>query len=102
LDDLMSDMSLPLASALQRLGSAIELLDATAARRLNADRAESGRATELELMRGDRAKLAELLDQALARGRALEAAQKTISARIDHAIELVRGALENTPPEQEV
>ena len=96
----MSDVSLPLASALQRLGSAIELLDATAARRLQADRAESGRVTELELMRGDRAKLAELLDQALARGRALEAAHNTISARIDHAIDLVRGALEDSPTER--
>ncbi len=90
----MSDASLPLASALQRLGSAIDLLDAAAARRLVGDRNDAARSTELELMRGDRAKLAELLDQALARGRALETAQNEISDRVDRAVDLVKQALE--------
>jgi hypothetical protein len=48
-------------------------------------------------MRGDRAKLAELLDQALSRGRALETAQDDISGRIDRAIDLVKSALDQTP-----
>ncbi len=94
----MSDASLPLVSALQRLGSAIDLLDAAAARRVSAERNEASRATELELMRGDRAKLAELLDQALARGRALENVQADVTARVDRAIGLVQGALARTPP----
>ena len=93
----MSDASLPLVSALQRLGSAIDLLDAAAARRLMADRNDVSRSTELELMRGDRAKLAELLDQALSRGRALEAVQHDITGRIDTAIDLVKGALDQAP-----
>jgi hypothetical protein len=93
----MSDATLPLASALQRLGSAIDLLDAAAARRLSADRSDAQRATELELMRGDRAKLAELLDQALARGRELETAHEDVAGRVDRAIELVKQALEQTP-----
>jgi Domain of unknown function (DUF4164) len=92
----MNDASLPLASALQRLGSAIDLLDAAAARRLSGDRNDAARATELELMRGDRAKLAELLDQALSRGRALETLQDHIAGRVDRAIELVKGALDQT------
>ncbi|MGL4637109.1 MAG: DUF4164 domain-containing protein [Beijerinckiaceae bacterium] len=91
----MSETSLPLSSALQRLGSAIDLLDAAATRRLTAERADAARATELELMRGDRAKLAELLDQALSRGRALEAAQQDVTARLDSAIGLVRDVLGN-------
>jgi Domain of unknown function (DUF4164) len=93
----MNDASLPLSTALQRLGSAIDLLDAAAARRLSGDRNDAARSTELELMRGDRAKLAELLDQALSRGRALETAQDDISGRIDRAIDLVKGALDQTP-----
>jgi hypothetical protein len=93
----MSDASLPLASALQRLGSAIDLLDSAAARRIAGDKNEAARATELELMRGDRAKLAELLDQALTRGRALEAVHHDVSGRVDTAIDLVKSALDQTP-----
>jgi hypothetical protein len=89
----MSDGANPLAAALRRLVSAVDLLDGAALRKLAADRADQARATELELMRGDRAKLAELLDQALARGRALEAAQDEATARVDRAMELVRDAL---------
>ncbi|MFM9973931.1 MAG: DUF4164 family protein [Beijerinckiaceae bacterium] len=84
-----------LASSLERLGTAIELLDVAAMRRQGTDRANASRATELELMRGDRAKLAELLDQALARGRALEAATHTIAGRVDRAISLVKDALDS-------
>jgi hypothetical protein len=96
LDKPMSDPSLPLVSALQRLGSAIDLLDAAAARRLSADRMDAARVTELELMRGDRVKLAELLDRALSRGRALETTQQDAIVRVDRAIDLVRGALDQT------
>lgn len=49
-------------------------------------------------MRGDRAKLAELLDEALARGRMLENVHTDITARVDSAIGLVQGALARTPP----
>jgi hypothetical protein len=82
-----------MAAALQRLGSAIDLLDAAAARRFAGEKAEAARSMELELMRGDRARLAELLDQALARARALEAARDEATLRIDRAIGLVTEAL---------
>jgi hypothetical protein len=88
-----ADTPSTLAAALQRLGSAIDLLDAAALRRMAAERADQARATELELMRGDRAKLAELLDQALSRGRALETAQQEATQRIDRAMIMVRDAL---------
>jgi hypothetical protein len=90
----MSQASLPLTSALQRLGSAIDLLDATASKRMTSARTDAAQSAELELMRGDRAKLAELLDQALAHGRALETANTTVSERLDRAIGLVREAME--------
>jgi hypothetical protein len=82
-----------LNDAIERLRSAIDLLEAGAMRRLAADRSDQARMTELELMRGDRAKLAELLDQALARGRTLEAAQKQAQDSVDRAIALVTDAL---------
>jgi hypothetical protein len=97
----MSDASLPLVSALQQLGSAVDLLDAAAARRFSVERGDASRATELELMRGDRAKLAELLDQALARGRALETVHTDVTARVDRAIGLVQGALAQTPAQED-
>lgn len=92
-DHTMSEHSLPLTSALQRLASAIDLLEAAASRRMAAERADVARTLELDLMRGDRAKLAELLDQALARGRSLETAQQDVAARLDNAIALVRDVL---------
>jgi Domain of unknown function (DUF4164) len=89
----MAEAPSPLAEALDRLRGAIDLLDAAAMRRMSAERGEQARQTELELMRGDRAKLAELLDKALARGRTLEAAQKQAEDSVDRAIQLVRRTL---------
>jgi dihydroxyacetone kinase DhaKLM complex PTS-EIIA-like component DhaM len=82
-----------MGDALEKLRSAVDLLDAAAMRRLSSERSEQARQTELELMRGDRAKLAELLDQALVRGRTLEAAQKQAQDSVDRAITLVRQTL---------
>ncbi len=89
----MSEAAKPLAEALKRLTAAVDTLDSAALRRLAAEKSDQARATELELMRGDRAKLAELLDQALTRGRALEAANRDAVERIDRAMTLIAGAL---------
>jgi hypothetical protein len=87
-------MSQPaMGDAIEKLRSAVDLLDAAAMRRLSSERSEQARQTELELMRGDRAKLAELLDQALSRGRTLENAQKQAQDSVDRAIALVRQTL---------
>jgi Domain of unknown function (DUF4164) len=82
-----------MTQAIEKLRSAVDLLDAAAMRRLSSERSEQARQTELELMRGDRAKLAELLDQALARGRTLESAQKQAQDSVDRAIALVQQTL---------
>ncbi len=90
-----------LSEALQQLGTAIDVLDGAAGRRVQADKVDAGRATELELMRGDRARLAEQLDEALARGRAREALLKELSQRVDNAASHVQSALAlSTAPEQ--
>ncbi len=89
----MNEALPPLAAALQRLGAAVDLLDAAAARRIASERNGQARAMELELMRADRARLADLLDQATARGKALESAHAEIEARVDKAIDLVTEAL---------
>jgi len=85
----------PLAAALQRLGTAIDQLDLAATRRQGLERTSAARTTELELMRGDRAKLAELLDQALLRGRKLEAATEEAAARIETTMTLVKAVLDS-------
>jgi Domain of unknown function (DUF4164) len=89
----MAEAPSAMTEALQKLRGAVDLLDAAAMRRMSAERSEHARQTELELMRGDRAKLAELLDQALSRGRTLEAAQKQAQDSVDRAIQLVRQTL---------
>jgi hypothetical protein len=89
----MAEAPSAMAEALDKLRSAVDLLDAAAMRRLASERGEQARQTELELMRGDRAKLAELLDQALTRGRMLETAQKQAQDSVDRAITLVRQTL---------
>jgi two-component sensor histidine kinase len=90
----------PLASALQQLGAAIDVLDGAAGRRVQADKADAGRATELELMRGDRARLAEQLDEALAKGKARDALLKELSQRVDNATNYVQSALVLSSNEQ--
>jgi hypothetical protein len=95
----MSNEVPSLATALKRLGSAIDMLDTSASRKQGSERANAARATELELMRGDRAKLADLLDQALARGRSLEEANAKVSDRLERAIMITQEAL-NTATEK--
>jgi Domain of unknown function (DUF4164) len=92
----MSNDVSPLAVALKRLGSAIDQLDTAASRKQGSERANAARVTELELMRGDRAKLADLLDQALARGRGLEAATQEVSTRLEMAIAMTKDALDQS------
>jgi hypothetical protein len=89
----MSNEVPSLATALKRLGSAIDSLDSAASRKQGVERANTARATELELMRGDRAKLADLLDQALLRGRSLEEATAKVSERLERAIIITQDAL---------
>jgi hypothetical protein len=89
----MSDTD-PLEAATRRLAQALEALEAATERRCEADRADGALAKQLHVLGGDRARLASQLDEATARARALESANREVAQRIDQAIETIRGVLE--------
>lgn len=89
----MSDTDL-IEAATRRLSQAIESLEAATERRREADRADGALAEQVHVLGSDRARLASQLDEAAARARALEAANREVAQRIDQAIETIRGVLE--------
>lgn len=78
---------------MRRLSVAIDALETAAARRLAAERADADRLAELDLMRRDRARLAEQLDAALARNAAYEQAFPDLERKVERAAELLGDAL---------
>jgi Domain of unknown function (DUF4164) len=86
----MSDTD-PIEAAARRLSQALEALEAASERRREADGAS---AQQAHVLGSDRARLASQLDDATARARALEAANREVAQRIDQAIETIRGVLE--------
>jgi chromosome segregation ATPase len=82
--------------ARRRLALALDALEAAAERRSEADRGVESLANQVQALGGDRARLASELDEATARSRALEAANREVAQRIDQAIETIRGVLEST------
>jgi chromosome segregation ATPase len=80
-------------TASRRLAQALDALDAAAERRQEADRGEEALAAQLHVLGADRARLASELDEAAARSRALEAANREVAQRIDSAIETIRSVL---------
>jgi chromosome segregation ATPase len=89
----MSDTD-PIEAAAQRLSQALEALEAAAERRREVDRAEGALAEHVHALGSDRARLASELDEATARTRVLESANREVAQRIDQAIETIRGVLE--------
>ena len=89
----MSDTD-PIEAAAQRLSQALEALEAAAERRREVDRAEGALAERVHALGSDRARLASELDEATARTRVLESANREVAQRIDQAIETLRGVLE--------
>jgi ABC-type transporter Mla subunit MlaD len=89
----MSDTD-PIEAATRRLAQALEALETATERRREADRADGALAKQLHVLGGDRARLASELDEATARARTLEAANREVAQRIDQAIETIRGVLE--------
>jgi chromosome segregation ATPase len=85
--------SIELAS--RRLALALDALEAAAERRREGDRNHEALATQVEAFGSDRARLASELDQATARSRALESANREVAQRIDQAIETIRGVLKS-------
>jgi ABC-type transporter Mla subunit MlaD len=80
-------------AASRRLALALDALDAAADRRREAARNEEALATQIHALGDDRARLAGELDQAIARTRALEGANREVAQRIAQAIEAIRGVL---------
>jgi hypothetical protein len=88
----MSDSDL-LETAARRLALALDALEAAAERRQEADREGASLVNQVHALGGDRARLAGELDEAIARARVLETANREVAARIDQAIETIRGVL---------
>jgi len=84
----------PIEDATRRLVLALEALEEATDRRCEADRAERALADQVHALGNDRAQLASDLDEATARARALETANREVAQRIDQAIETIRDALE--------
>jgi FtsZ-binding cell division protein ZapB len=84
-------------AASRRLALALDALDAAAERRREAARGEQALSTQIHSLGEDRARLASELDQAMARARALERANREVAQRIDAVIESIRGALGAEP-----
>lgn len=80
-------------AASRRLALALDALDAAAERRCEASRSHEALATHVHALGDDRARLAGELDQAVARARALETANRDVAQRIAHAIEAIRAVL---------
>jgi chromosome segregation ATPase len=80
-------------TASRRLALALEALEAAAERRQETDRREETLAAQIHALGADRARLASELDQASARSRGLETANREVAQRIAQAIETIRGVL---------
>ena len=77
----------------RRLALALDALEAAAERRQESDRSEEALAAQIHALDTDRARLASDLDQASARSRGLEAANREVAQRLAQAIETIRGVL---------
>lgn len=94
MDSLGPEASDELDRALKRLASALDLLEAAASRRAAADAARANLEEELAVMQDDRARLAVDLDGAVARAKALESANLSVSQRLDRTSATIRSILE--------
>jgi chromosome segregation ATPase len=80
-------------AAAARLALALDALDAAAERRRDADRQALSLSGQLHALGSDRARLASELDEATARAKQLETANREVAERIDQAIATIRGVL---------
>jgi uncharacterized protein YicC (UPF0701 family) len=87
-------MTLLLDDALKRLDGALGLLEASIARRLDAEKSRGDLETELQIMQDDRARLAVELDVALTRLRRYEAVTDDVGQRVKTAMGVIQDVLE--------
>jgi ABC-type transporter Mla subunit MlaD len=92
--DMPSSEATALEAATRRLSAALDALEAAAERRRDADRDEAELAARIHAMGADRSRLADELDGALVRSRALERANRDIAKRLDSAIDSIRAVVE--------
>ncbi len=83
-----------LEQASSRLHAALDALEAAVNRRLDDDQRRDGLEEQLQAYGSDRSKLASELDRLRARSADLEAANREVSRRLDHAMGTIRAALE--------
>ena len=77
-----------------RLGKAIDTLENAVAARLEQDQDYSEAEAEVQRMNGDRARLAQELDNSESRAERLEEANKEVSRRLVTAMETIRAVLD--------
>src|SRR3984957_10717769 len=92
-DGAMSDTD-SIEAASHRLTLALEALDEAAEGRREGHRGGEELHNQVHAIDNDRTRLAAELDQAAARTRALETANREVAQRIDRTIETIRGVLE--------
>ena len=80
-------------TATKRLALALDALEAAVERRSEADRGEQAKGAQLHALGSDRARLAAELDEATARSREIEAANREIARRIDVAMDGIRAVI---------
>jgi len=80
-------------SATRRLQSALEALDGAVGRRLDRDQGHAALATQVHAFDVDRARLAAELDDATARARTLESANREVAQRLDEAMATIRAII---------
>ena len=76
-------IQMEISLSLSRLKSALDLLAAAAERRAGVEGERHSLSSERHLMEDDRARLAEELDESLARQRVLEDASREVEARLE-------------------
>ena len=89
----MTDTS-AIGAARKRLQLALDALEAALDRRLEAERGQGVLADQVHTLDIDRSRLASQLDQAAARSRRLESANREVARRLDAAIETIRSMME--------
>jgi hypothetical protein len=90
-----------LLAARQKLRAALDGLDAAISRRAEQDMEHADRGAEFALLQDDRARLAQELDAALARMRALESASGEVARRVERASAAVRAVIGSTERQED-
>lgn len=90
-----------LDDALRRLSAALDELETTVSRRLEAELSHADLEEELAVMQDDRSRLALELDAALAHESALEKARDEVLTRLDRTSDGIRAVLGEDDPGEE-